>query len=303
MFELAKAKGAAQSQHIPKKLLSLSLRKVVSCSLVLSSASSLSSLFLPFSLFPNSSLLLSLSSFDGVPQYNHTFLPVQVPPVHVLHVHPNLRHVHLPSFLPAARDHHPALHVLRRLRSGHDSHVPELNFSGQPVALNPHRPPARDVRRPFPGRVDQDPAKRQILLQLLQPRAIVGGHASYPGRDGVFLIEEILTAEISRAEREDGGSGLNSRSGTRLRTGKESEKKERWPPGKVVEMTWRRAGSATDGHMAAQMSLQRRSSAERAWSSDDAQPTAVRVCPFRWARMRDRNMSGWMAESVMPPPP
>lgn len=97
-----------------------------------------------------------------------------------------------------------------------------------------------------------------------------------------------------------GRLGLNSRGGTRSRIGKESEKKERWPDGKL-EMRRRRRGSATDGHMEEHTSCQRLSSPESACSCEDAQAAEARAGPSRRARMWARMMSGWRAEIVSPP--
>lgn len=87
------------------------------------------------------------------------------------------------------------------------------------------------------------------------------------------------TAEIRTGGGEDAAAVVVGR-----RKGKEREKKEREPPGKV-EMRWRRRGVAVEGQVEWQMVVQMWSCWEEEWTWEEAQLAEARVGPSRRLRM------------------
>ncbi|KAM2068865.1 hypothetical protein ACFX16_000445 [Malus domestica] len=115
---------------------------------------------------------------------------VQMIPLNSLHLHAHFPHVQLLSFTltPLASHHHPALHILPLLLPHQYRREPQLYLPCQLVTLHCHCRPARQIYRPFPGRVDHDPAQAQVVLQVLQ-RLLVFPDMLDWCRDGFFLVK------------------------------------------------------------------------------------------------------------------
>lgn len=80
-----------------------------------------------------------------------------------------------------------------------------------------------------------------------------------------------------------------------VRSGKESEKKEKAPSGNV-EMTWRTRGVEVEGHVEWQMLSQRGWWEARAWSWEEVEAAEASVGPSRRVRMWVWIMSVWTVE-------
>lgn len=80
--------------------------------------------------------------------------------------------------------------------------------------------------------------------------------------------------------------------------GKESEKNERWPPGKVEMVCWT-SGCLIEVHVELHRSCQSFSSLQRECKNGDVQSVEARVGPSILVKIWVSMMSGWMAVIVV----
>lgn len=80
--------------------------------------------------------------------------------------------------------------------------------------------------------------------------------------------------------------------------GKESEKKERWPPGKEEMVCWT-SGCLIDVHVELHRYCQSFSSLQREFKNRDVQAVEARVGPSILVKIWVSMISGWMAAIVV----